>query len=111
MAVNDKLQLPFMLIELCKYQQHIIDIYKDYIERTLHEKIKEKTIDKRLLNIDGWGHYTKVSIPQVTFMVDCSEDILREWEVIKHELPQIDLNFFIAVAAKQREELMKQCQN
>lgn len=110
MDIKDKLDLPFILIELCKYQQHIINTYKDYIERNIHEKIKEEIIDKKRIDLDGWGHYTKISIPQVTFMVDCSEDILKEWEFIKHEVPLIDLNFFVSIADKQCEEMIK-CQS
>ena len=110
MDIKDKLDLPFILIELCKYQQHIINTYKDYIERNIHEKIKEEIIDKNRIDLDGWGHYKKISIPQVTFMIDCSEDILKEWEFIKHETPLIDLNLFLSIADKQCEEMIK-CQN
>lgn len=36
----DKLGVNFKLQELCKYQQSIIDTYKDYIEKELHQKVR-----------------------------------------------------------------------
>ena len=111
MKLDDKLTSPYMLIELLKYQEYIINAYKKYIEENIHKSIKENVIEKPLLNIDGWGHFKKISIPQSEFIVSCNEDILNDWEILKHELPPVDWKFILTLTDMQKEELKNRCQN
>lgn len=111
MKLDDKLALPYMLIELCKYQEYIINTYKTYIEENIHKPIKEDIIPKSHEFIDGWGHYKKITIPESTFIISCSEDILADWEMLKHELPPIDWKFMLTLTDMQKEELRNKCQN
>ena len=99
-----KTDIPGAFIELCKYQQEIIKLYQEYIEKQLHKHLIEKdTIVDDPLTLTSIVHKT-VTIPETTLVMNCSPACAFEWKWLKETTPLISPDYFIDMAYREREE-------
>lgn len=99
-----KTDIPGAFIELCKYQQEIIKMYQEYIEKTLHQHIIEK--DTRVddpLTLTSVV-YKEITIPETKLVMNCSPACAFEWKWLKETTPLISPDYFISMAYKESEE-------
>jgi hypothetical protein len=97
-------QINFDLRELCKYQQGIIERYKEYIEKHIVAKILEEDSTDISGPFSSQASFKRITIPQSTFMLRCEPYLLREWNVLKYETPLISPEYFMNIAYKEQEE-------
>lgn len=105
----EKLGINFKLWELCKYQQNIIDIYKEYIEKQIHQKITEETFKQpnfKQPNIDFSQDsvFRYITIPETKMAVSCDPWVHKNWEILQAENPVITPEYFISLAYREMEE-------
>ena len=104
MPYRDRLDIPHMFLELCKYQQDIIKQYEEYIEKHIHAKIlEEECSHKSMLSCDKVVA-KRITIPETTFMMLCEPRVIHEWNWLKAQTPLIDPGYFINIAYKEQEE-------
>lgn len=99
-----KTDIPGAFIELCKYQQEIIKMYQEYIEKQLHQHIIEKETriaDPRTLTSVV---YKEITIPEAKLIMNYSPACAFEWKWLKETTPLISPDYFIEMAYKEREE-------
>ena len=99
-----KTDIPGAFIELCKYQQEIIKMYQEYIEKQLHQHIVEKETriaDPRTLTSVV---YKEITIPEAKLIMNCSPACAFEWKWLKETTPLISPDYFIEMAYREREE-------
>lgn len=103
-----KTDIPGAFIELCKYQQSIIKQYEEYIEKYLHQPIKEEDHTEYFfegpLMMRKQHIFKKITIPETKLIIDCSPAVLYEWKWLKETTPLISPDYFIDMAYKEREE-------
>lgn len=105
MPYRDKIDIPHKFLELCKYQQDIINQYKDYIEKHIHSKIlEENTTRKFPPDPQDYVVAKRITIPETTFTMLCEPYIIREWEWLKAQTPLVSPDYFISMAYKEFEE-------
>ena len=99
-----KRELPQHFLELCKYQQDIIDQYEKFIEKLLHMTIQEKV----KVNDDPFAMeqvvFRTIDIPETRLIARCSPACRREWEWLKHTTPRVSPDYFISMAYKEHLE-------
>lgn len=99
-----KRELPLHFLELCKYQQSIIEQYKEYIEKYIHQPIKENiTSDFDPLKCKTVV-FKQFTIPETRLAVCCSGACASEWEYIKTTTPFVSPDYFIEMAYKEYME-------
>jgi hypothetical protein len=99
-----ELGVNFKLWELCKYQQSIIDKYKEYIEHEIHQKIHEEIIRQPDLDFRQTAFYRHITIPEVKMVARCDPWVHRNWEIIQVEHPVIAPEYFISLAYREQKE-------
>ena len=100
----EKLGVNFKLWELCKYQQNIIDIYKEYIEKQIHQKIMDKTFKEHSINFNQYSVFRHIDIPEAHIVASCDPWVHKNWEILQAENPVISPEYFISLAYREREE-------
>jgi hypothetical protein len=104
----DKLGVNFKLWELCKYQQNIIDKYKEYIEREIHQCIQEEITKQPHFEFSEIAYFRHITIPETHLVVRCDPWIQKNWELLQAENPVITPEYFISLAYREQEE-NKEC--
>jgi hypothetical protein len=100
----EKLSVNFKLWELCKYQQNIIDIYKEYIEKQIHQKITEETFKQPNIDFSQYSVFRHITIPETRMAVSCDPWVHKNWEILQAENPVITPEYFISLAYREMEE-------
>ncbi len=100
-----KRELPQHFLELCKYQQDIIEQYEKYIEEFItHQPIKSKispfdsSADLQKLEVKY------ITIPEVRLAVLMTPACRFEWEYLKSMTPRVSPDYFISMAYKEYME-------
>ena len=101
----DKLGINFKLWELCKYQQSIIDIYKEYIEKELHQKIRDEIFKQPEFNFNQYSYFKHITIPETHMVAKCDQLTFKNWELLQAENPVITPEYFISLAYREMEEM------
>ena len=100
-----KRDLPMHFLELCKYQQDIIERYEEYIEKFItHLPIKSTVSyfeDSAELKPVVVKHIT---IPETRMIATCSPACRHEWEYLKTTSPRVSPDYFIEMAYKEYME-------
>lgn len=97
-------ELPSHFLELCKYQQDIIDKYEEFIEKLLHMTIEENVkVEKDPFALQTFV-VRHVTIPETRLIAKCSPACRCEWEYLKAYTPRVSPDYFIEMAYKEREE-------
>ena len=100
-----KRELPLHFLELCKYQQDIIEQYEEYIEKHIHAKILEENITRKFPpDPDDYVVAKRVTIPETAFTMLCDDRVIKEWNWLKAQTPLISPDYFINIAYKEQEE-------
>ncbi len=99
----EKLGVNFKLWELCKYQQNIIDKYKEYIEKYLHQKITDEIL-KDDMDFRQSAYFRHITIPEVRMVTRCDPWVHKNWEILQAEQPVITPEYFISLAYREMEE-------
>ena len=100
----DKLGVNFKLWELCKYQQNIIDKYKEYIEKQIHQKITEETSKQSRIDFNQDSVFRHITIPETRMVACCDPWVHKNWEMLQAENPVITPEYFISLAYREMEE-------
>jgi hypothetical protein len=105
----EKLGINFKLWELCKYQQNIIDTYKEYIEKQIHQKITEETFKQPSfkqpsIDFNQYSVFRHITIPETRMAVCCDPWVHKNWEILQAENPVITPEYFISLAYREMEE-------
>ena len=95
------------LLSIVKYQQEIIDKYKEYIEEMIHKEIIESVRDIDIFDPTNRLSLKQISIPESTFIVRCDPLTLRKWEWLKMETPIMDYNKIVFMAQEIKEDDLK----
>lgn len=105
MPYRDKIDIPHKFLELCKYQQDIINQYEEYIEKHIHTEILKENITRKIPpDPYDWVVAKRITIPETTFTMLCDDRVIREWEWLKAQTPLISPDYFITMAYKEQEE-------
>ncbi len=100
----EKLGVNFKLWELCKYQQSIIDTYKEYIEKQIHQKIVDETLKQPDIDFNRYSVFRYITIPETKLAVRCDPWVHKNWEILQAENPVITPEYFISLAYREMEE-------
>jgi len=92
------------LLSIVKYQQEIIDKYKEYIEEMIHKEIIESVRDIDVFDPTNRLSLKQISIPESTFAVRCDPWTLRKWEWLKMETPIMNYNKIALIAQEIKED-------
>lgn len=94
----EKIPVTFsQLLEICNYQQHIMEKYKEFIEQNIVNKILETDFDDSWTPI-GRASFKRITIPQSTFMLQCDPSTLKAWKWLQYERPVFDRDSYIKAA-------------
>jgi hypothetical protein len=100
-----KRELPMHFLELCKYQQDIIEQYQEYIEKFIaHQQVKSAISyfnDPKKFETVVIKHIT---IPEARLAVAMTPACHHEWEYIKTMTPRVSQDYFIEMAYKEYME-------
>jgi hypothetical protein len=95
----EKIPVTFsQLLEICNYQQAILDKYKEFIEQNIVNHILEEDFDGDTWNPMGRASFKRVTIPQSTFMLRCDPLTLKNWKWLQYERPVFDPEYYIKAA-------------
>lgn len=86
------------LLEICNYQQAILDKYEEFIEQNIVNKILEEDFDSDWHNPMGRGCFKRITIPQSTFILRCDSSILKAWKLLQYDRPVFEEDYFIKAA-------------
>ena len=100
----NQLGINFKLWELCKYQQGIIDKYKEYIENKIHQKIQEEIIRQPDIDARQVTFCKHITIPETHMVARCDPWVHRNWEILQAEHPLITPEYFISLAYREQKE-------
>ena len=100
-----KRELPLHFLELCKYQQDIIEQYEKYIEdfithipvRSTINPFDDSMMMKRV-------EVKRITIPQADQLVPMTPACRYEWEYLKSMTPRVSADYFIIMAYKEYME-------
>jgi hypothetical protein len=100
-----KRELPRHFLELCKYQQDIIEQYEKYIEQFITHTPVKSTISPfndsiKLERVE----VKRITIPEVRLAMVMSPACRFEWEYLKAMTPRVSPGYFISMAYKEYEE-------
>ena len=94
----EKIPVTFsQLLEICNYQQHIMEKYKEFIEQNIVNKILETDFDDSWTPI-GRASFKRITIPQSTFMLQCDPSTLKAWKWLQYERPVFDPDYYVRAA-------------
>lgn len=92
------------LIQLCKYQQSIIDRYKEFIEDNISSKITETdTLQNDPLSLST-SCFREYVIPQTRILLNFTPDILYLWRSLEDETQTVSPEYFLQMAIKEKNE-------
>lgn len=95
----EKIPVTFsQLLEICNYQQAILDKYTEFIEQNIVNKILEEDFDNDWHNPMGHASFKRITIPQSTFMLRCDPITLKNWKWLQYERPVFDTEHYIKAA-------------
>ena len=86
------------LLEICNYQQAILDKYTEFIEQNIANKILEEDFDNDWHNPMGRASFKRITIPQSTFMLRCDPITLKNWKWLQYARPVLDTEQYIKAA-------------
>ena len=86
------------LLEICNYQQAILDKYEEFIEQNIVNKILEEDFDGDTWNPMGRACFKRITITQSTFMLRCDPSTLKAWEWLKSQRPAFESELYINAA-------------
>ena len=97
-----KRELPLHFLELCKYQQDIIEQYiEDFIThmpiRSTISPFDDSMMMKRV-------EIKRITIPQADLIVPMTPACRFEWEYLKSMTPRVSADYFISMAYKEYME-------
>ena len=100
-----KRELPLHFLELCKYQQDIIEQYEKYIEHFITHVPVKSTISPfndsmRMQSVA----VKRITIPQADLLVPMTSVCRFEWDYLKAMTPRVSPDYFISMAYKEYEE-------
>lgn len=100
-----KRELPLHFLELCKYQQYIIEQYEKYIEQFITHTPVKSTINpfKDSIELER-AEVRLITIPEVRLAMVMSPACRFEWEYLKAMTPRVSPDYFISMAYKEYEE-------
>ena len=101
---NQQIGINESLLQLCKYQQSIIDRYKEFIEDNICSKIIENDTlqnDQLTLSTICFKEYV---IPQTRILLNFTPDILYLWKSLEAETQTISPEYFLQMAIKEKNE-------
>lgn len=99
-----KRDLPLHFLELCKYQQDIIERYEEFIEQFLKVTLTEKVdFHQDPLTLQEVV-FREVTIPQTRMIAHCSPACRFEWEYLKSTSPRVSPDYFIEMTYKEYME-------
>lgn len=100
-----KRELPLHFLELCKYQQDIIEQYEKYIEDFITHVPIRSTIslfdDSMMMKK---VEVKRITIPQADLLVPMTPACRYEWEYLKSRTPRVSADYFISMAYKEYME-------
>lgn len=100
-----KRELPRHFLELCKYQQDIIEQYEKYIEQFITHTPVKSTISPFNDSIElERVEVKRITIPEVRLAMVMSPACRFEWEYLKAMTPRVSPDYFISMAYKEYEE-------
>lgn len=100
-----KRELPRHFLELCKYQQDIIEQYEKYIEQFITHIPVKSTISPFNNSIElERVEVKRITIPEVRLAMIMSPACRFEWEYLKAMTPRVSPDYFISMAYKEYEE-------
>ena len=100
-----KRELPQHFLELCKYQQDIIEQYEKYIENYITHLPVKSTISLFDDPLKPQKLEVKhITIPEVRLAVLMTPAARFEWEYLKHMTPRVSPDYFISMAYKEYME-------
>ena len=100
-----KRELPLHFLELCKYQQDIIEQYEKYIEQFItHVPVKSTISSFNDSMMMQRVEVKRITIPQVDLLVHMTPACRYEWEYLKARTPRISPDYFISMAYKEYME-------
>lgn len=100
-----KRELPLHFLELCKYQQDIIEQYEKYIEQFItHVPVKSTISPFNDSMMMQRVEVKRITIPQADLLVPMTPACRYEWEYLKLRTPRISPDYFISMAYKEYEE-------
>ena len=103
-ALNTNLGINESLLQLCKYQQSIIDKYKEFIEDNICSKIIETdTLQNDPLNLSTIC-FKEYIIPQTRILLNFTPDILYLWKSLEDETQTVSPEYFLQMAIKEKAE-------
>ena len=100
-----KRELPLHFLELCKYQQDIIEQYEEYIEKFItHVPVKSAISPfKDSMKLERL-EVKHITIPQADLLVPMTPACRFEWEYLKSMTPRVSADYFISMAYKEYME-------
>ena len=100
-----KRELPRHFLELCKYQQDIIEQYEKYIEQFITHTPVKSTISPFNNSIElERVEVKRITIPEVRLAMVMTPACRFEWEYLKSMTPRVSPDYFISMAYKEYEE-------
>ena len=100
-----KRELPLHFLELCKYQQDIIEQYEKYIEQFItHVPVKSTISPFNDSMMMQRVEVKRITIPQADLLVPMTPACRYEWEYLKARTPRISPDYFISMAYKEYME-------
>jgi hypothetical protein len=100
-----KRELPLHFLELCKYQQDIIEQYEEYIEKFITHVPVKSTISpfKDPMKLERL-EVKHITIPEVRLAMLMTPACRFEWEYLKSMTPRVSPDYFISMAYKEYME-------
>jgi hypothetical protein len=100
-----KRELPLHFLELCKYQQDIIEQYEKYIEDFITHVPVKSTISPFKDHMTMAKLEVKhITIPETRLAVLMTTACRFEWEYLKAMTPRVSPDYFISMAYKEYME-------
>lgn len=100
-----KRELPLHFLELCKYQQDIIEQYEEYIEKFITHTPVKSTISPFKDSMEPVSLEVKhITIPEVRLAMLMTPACRFEWEYLKSMTPRVSADYFISMAYKEYME-------
>ena len=100
-----KRELPQHFLELCKYQQDIIEQYEQYIEKFITQVPVTSTMSwlddpMKMQRFE----VKRITIPQADLIVPMTPACRNEWDYLKSMTRRISPDYFISMAYKEYME-------
>ena len=105
MPYRDRMDIPHKFLELCKYQQDIIEQYEEYIEKFITHAPVKSTISPFKDSMEPVSLEVKhITIPEARLAMLMTPACRFEWEYLKSMTPRVSPDYFISMAYKEYME-------